>query len=214
MCSWQFDGQCSMARVQVNFEAAMVPSWGSVALPENVIFWPTAQVSEAPAVVIVATGGVFPTLMTRGGRVDLAACGHLAGRTVTLPTVVNVCDAVTPVSSYDAVVVPVPVEWHRVAVGVVRGAGVEVDVERRRARGRGRGERGVRRERRVVVDRPDLLAVVVGVDDVAGRRRRRRRPRRRSVSPERRRLANCSIEVKSGVALPLEAGANQMQRRV
>ncbi len=34
------------------------------------------------------------------------------------------------------------------------------------------------------------------------------------VSPERRRFANCSIDVKSGAAEPLEAGANQMQRRV
>ncbi len=63
MCSWQFDGQCSILSVHSNAESGRAPSWASVAWPENEISSPTAQVSELDGESMWATGGVEPAVI-------------------------------------------------------------------------------------------------------------------------------------------------------
>src|SRR6185295_19256960 len=64
MCVWQFDGQWWRISVQVRSESGIVPSFTSVAEPENEMSSPTFHWSEAGGVVITGTGGPLPTEMT------------------------------------------------------------------------------------------------------------------------------------------------------
>ena len=60
---WQFDGQWWRIRSQLSREAGSGPSWASVAPPANWIRSPTRQVVPGAGEVIVAVGGVLPTLI-------------------------------------------------------------------------------------------------------------------------------------------------------
>ncbi len=83
MCSWQFDGQCSIASVHVNLDAARVPSWRSVPVPVTEKGSPTDQVVVAAGPVMVAVGAV-PTLMTLNA-VSVSPPAVTFSPTVTLP---------------------------------------------------------------------------------------------------------------------------------
>src|SRR5206468_4022943 len=54
MCVWQLEGQCWMRSVHVSADAGSVPSYWSVAEPENEMGSPTRHVSVGDGVQLVA----------------------------------------------------------------------------------------------------------------------------------------------------------------
>ena len=60
MCSWQLEGQCSIASVQLSADAGRLPSSVSLADPENEIRSPTFHVRLLAGLEIVGVGGVLP----------------------------------------------------------------------------------------------------------------------------------------------------------
>ena len=63
---WQFDGQWFRISDQESAEAGRVPSCGSVPDPEKAITSPTLHMRLPDGALIVAVGGVFPTVMVIG----------------------------------------------------------------------------------------------------------------------------------------------------
>jgi hypothetical protein len=77
---WQVDGQWWRIRSQVSAEVGRVPSCGSVAEPEKPITSPTFQVVPAAGVLMVAVGGVLPTVSGAEPVVGLALATAVGGR--------------------------------------------------------------------------------------------------------------------------------------
>src|SRR6266511_3697444 len=75
---WQSVGEEQWWRrsVHVSRDAGSVPSWASVAPPENVMVSPTFHFNEALGVVIVAMGGELPAVMVTDAALT-APCGSV-----------------------------------------------------------------------------------------------------------------------------------------
>ena len=172
MCEWQSDGQCRMVSVQSYADAGSAPSWMSVAVALNEITSPTLHGGSDACGLSMVT-----RRRTVGDRDGPARRPGGARRIGHLQADLDVADARVGLRGGHpgrvvvlAVAVEVPGVRERVAVRVGGAAGVEVDAQRRRPERRRRREARDRRDvGAVVVDAPDLAAVVVGVGQVAGR---------------------------------------------
>src|SRR5262245_15632291 len=99
MWEWQLDGQCWRTSCHVSALAGRVPSWASVAVPEELMTSPTFHVVPAAGDTMVAVGGVLPTAMATES-VSEAPCGSVTrNEAVYEPAAVYVNVAVEPVPS-------------------------------------------------------------------------------------------------------------------
>src|SRR4051794_27088583 len=99
MCSWQFEGQCSMARVHDRDDAGSAPSSASLAWPLNDTVCPTVYVPLPVGVSMTGTGSALPTLIEVTAVSTPPRPSSTFRRTVWPPGVPKDVVAVTPVAS-------------------------------------------------------------------------------------------------------------------
>jgi hypothetical protein len=87
---WQLDGQWCRITVHESAEGGSGPSWASVAAPAKWTRSPTRQVAPGAGELMVAVGGVLPTVIVTAAVLDAPRASVTRRLAVKTPSVVYV----------------------------------------------------------------------------------------------------------------------------